>query len=71
MQEKRGFRGAVERAMRAAGVPSWYQLAKMAGIPMVTCYRYRDGRTIPGAVNAVKLARALNTSVEALVEVRR
>ncbi len=66
MSSKSGYVKNVETAMAEAGMPTWYALAKAAGIKVNTMYRYRSGKIVPGMAAAIKIARALGTPVEKL-----
>lgn len=59
------YRQSVEVAMAAKGIATWYALAKAAGIPISTMYKYRAGVT-PSMRNAVAIAKALGKTVESL-----
>ena len=55
------------REIRLARGLTQYQLAELSGVPRICICRYESGKYFPSISNAMKLAKALDVSIDELI----
>lgn len=66
MKRKTDFAANAASYFKDAAIHSWNALAVRASVPRQTMYNYRDGTREPSVGVAIRIARALGTTVETL-----